>query len=109
MRPVPLVAPEQGRERLLALLREQREGAEEIRKLLAEPPAAVLEPLGLLTARDLLEAALRTTSAADGGSDETLAASVDLLYQSGLAAIDLLKMHTKMPKVPRGRASRPSA
>ena len=93
---------------LRSMLEEQRAGAEEILAMVDDPPARVREPLGVVTAHDLLTAALAAARLRDDASAQEVAASVNLLYESGLAAIDLLKVHSEMPRVPRGRAASPA-
>lgn len=89
---------------LRSIFEEQRSGAVEILALVDAPPEPVREPLGIVTAHDLLTAALAAARPAADAEAAELATAVNLLYESSLAAIDLLKVHSAMPRVPRGRA-----
>jgi hypothetical protein len=92
------------REQLTAMLRASGTELAELLAMTDAPPAAVREPLGVLTAGDLLRAAIRVGEAVDRPATDaaTLAAALNLQYEAMLAAIDLVKMHTAMAKVPRG-------
>ena|SRR5579859_85655 len=100
---MPLVASSYPAAKLREMLEEQRTGLNELLEMLADPPARVNQPLSVLTAQDLVRAALAAAQPRPDATPAELAASVNLLYESFLAAIDLLKVHSEMPKVPRGR------
>ncbi|HKV90670.1 MAG TPA: hypothetical protein VJQ43_05690 [Thermoplasmata archaeon] len=95
-------------ERLRSLLAEQREGLEELQAM-AESLAADsrLTPGFRRTVGDLLQGALETMRDLGGPGAEParLADAVNLGYATGLAAIDLMKSHSDLPKVPRARSS----
>jgi hypothetical protein len=69
------------------------------------PPGAVLDPMSLVTAADLVRAVLALSEAVDRPDAEakTLAAMVNVQYETLLAVIDLMKSHVDMPKVPHPR------
>ena len=100
---MPLVSSSMPVAQLREMLEDQRKGLDELLEMLADPPARVTEPLSVLTAQDLVRAALVAARPRADATSAELAASVNLLYESFLAAIDLLKVHSEMPKVPRGR------
>jgi len=100
---MPLVSASLPAAQLREMLEDQRNGLNELLEMLADPPARVNEPLSVLTAQDLVRAALVATQPRTEATEAELAASVNLLYECFLAAIDLLKVHSEMPKVPRGR------
>lgn len=95
--------------RLEELFTEQRDGVLGLMEFVANPPDPVREPLGLITARNLLEAALAAAPFQPGRSAEELAVAVNLLYESALAAIDLVKCHTESPRVPQRRVPKDPA
>jgi hypothetical protein len=109
---VPLVLDPEAlpMETLRALLKEQTEGVTELLEWATHPAAPVKETLGVLTALDLLKSALEVGRRAEHlqANRAEIAAAVNVQYEASLAAIDLVKMHSDLPKVPRGRAS-PSA
>jgi hypothetical protein len=109
---VPLVLDPSslGADRLQALVRELREALAETRELVEHPRGAVRDPASLECARELLDAALARTRP-DASDPVELAASANLAYAAMLAAIDLVKSHTDVPRVPRARGAgpRPSA
>ncbi|MCI4349078.1 MAG: hypothetical protein L3J93_02515 [Thermoplasmata archaeon] len=108
--PIVLDPATWSRERLLGTLRDHREALEETRGLLARPDLKELDPASLRTARELVESVLLLTDrlADDPGLPvDLLARVVNVQYDALLAAIDLMKSHADVPKVPAPR--RPSA
>ncbi|HTP55945.1 MAG TPA: hypothetical protein VML53_04665 [Thermoplasmata archaeon] len=67
------------------------------------PQARVLDPASLETARELLRSARALLGREGPRSPATLADEANLAYAVMLAAIDLVKSHTEMPRVPRGK------
>ena len=95
------------RAKLLELLRSQRSDLLETRDLLERPELPIRDPASLRTARDLVDALLAlgdATEAAAGVPDALLGTVVNLQYEGGLAAIDLMKSHSDVPAVPRRRS-----
>jgi hypothetical protein len=65
------------------------------------------DPLGIVTARDLLAAGIQLAEETEGGSVALTAAVVNVEYETLVAAIDLIKTHFGLPTVPRARAASP--
>jgi hypothetical protein len=106
---MPLIL-EPGRydERTLETLHaEMLEGLREAAESVEAPRGPVLDPGGLERARDLIEAARSAIARAGPRDRARLASDINLAYAATLAAIDLLKCHTDVPRVPRSRASTP--
>ena len=89
-----------GEEALRALVTEFSDTLVEMRDGSLSPcrSVTVLDPASLMTARELVDAALARMS--PQGSLAELAASANLGYCTMLAAVDLLKSHTNVPRVP---------
>ena len=93
----------------LQLLADQMlEGLEELRPRVVAPKAKVLDPQSLLTARELLDAAIAVLRRPGQRSEAELTADANLGYATSLAVLDLVKSHTDVPKVPPPRPVRPS-
>ena len=89
---------------LAELLSRLKEDLEETRGYVAAPKGRVLDPMSLRTARELVDAA-DALLGRPGPRDVRRQADVaNLVYAVMLAAIDLVKSHTDVPRVPRGRA-----
>jgi len=89
------------------LVKEMVEGLEELRPMATSPKARVIDPTSLLTARELLDAALATIRRPGERTDDELAADANLGYATQLAVLDLVKSHTDVPRVPRPRPKSP--
>lgn len=91
---------------LISMFREFVEELEEERKLLASPPAKVVEPELLPAAQELLECLLMSLQGLDPERlpHEELRRWVNLQYEASRVAIIHLKTFTQMSKVPRRRA-----
>jgi hypothetical protein len=63
------------------------------------------DPFGIVTAGDLLRAAIALGRATEGAPVALTAAVVNVQYETLLAAIDLIKTHYGLPTVPRGPAA----
>ena len=92
-------------EQLREMLRANREDFRETLAGLERPPGDILEPLSLLTAADLVRGVVSLSESIDRPEADTalLAAMVNVQYDTLLAAIDLMKSHVAMPKVPQRR------
>lgn len=84
--------------------------AQELRGALAEtleiaehPPARVLDPASLEAAADLLRSAIAVIDRAGNRDAKALAADINLAYATTVAAMDLVKSHTEMARVPTPR------
>jgi hypothetical protein len=62
------------------------------------------DPLGVVTAADLLRSAIDLGHATEGAPVALTAAVVNVEYEALVASIDLIKSHFGLPTVPRGRA-----
>jgi hypothetical protein len=102
---MPLVSepPSLSVEILQALLRSLREDLEETHELVLHPQGAVRDPVSLSTAAELLRSTRAILDHPGPRTPEALAAEVNLAYATMVAAIDLLKSHTDVPRVPRAR------
>ncbi len=87
---------------LAQLSRELSLGLAETRELVRHPRGPVRDPASLRTAEELLEAALARIGPPSAGSRRDLAAKANLAYATMLAVIDLVKLHTVVPRVPIG-------
>ena len=98
-------------DRLASLIREQSELLRQLSREMREQGGAWRDPGSRLTAEELVEDVLRLgVGALARGSDRAdptahLGDIANVQYGAMLAAIDLLKSHVDLPKVPR----RPSA
>ncbi len=90
-------------DRLREVVRELREELVGTRELLEAPPGTVRDAAGLATAKELIAATLASVDRVDPNDPGALAGAANLAYATLLAAIDLMKSHTDMPKVPRRR------
>ncbi|MFY9716892.1 MAG: hypothetical protein WAK40_03025 [Thermoplasmata archaeon] len=90
---------------LAELRRSLREDLGETRSLVDAPGARVVDPLSLVTARDLLESALALLDAPGDRDPRRAADEANLAYATLLAVIDLVKSHTELPRVPRGKGT----
>ncbi|HTT73140.1 MAG TPA: hypothetical protein VMG99_03185 [Thermoplasmata archaeon] len=109
-RAVPLILdPDAYEAAALAALRDRMlEGLAEVEAGLAAPRGNVLDPAGIELARELVRAA-RAAVGKPGASDRARrAAEVNLAYAAMLAAIDLQKCHTDVPRVPSPRKGSPA-
>ena len=89
---------------LLELAKEQREGPLEIRERIDSISASsVKDPASFRTARDLLQDAMEAMDhlGARSGDAAALAAATNIGYSAMLSAIDLMKSHSDVAKVPR--------
>jgi len=86
-----------------------RQDLAETEEFVRNPGGKVLDPASLLTAHELLLSA-REILARPGRQDrDALAKDANLAYAVLLAAIDLVKSHTDLPKVPPPRPAKPSS
>jgi hypothetical protein len=88
---------------LEALAREFAESLREVREMVDSPRGRVLDPASLEAARALLDASLAAVDPPASGDKARLAAQVNLGYAAMVAAIDLVKSHTDVPRVPPPR------
>jgi hypothetical protein len=93
---------------LVELRRSLREELAETLDLVANPRGRVLDPASLETARGLVEAALAVLDRPGERDARTLGREANLAYATMLAAIDLVKMHTDVPRVPPPRPAKRS-
>jgi len=78
----------------------------ELREGLPSPSPHVLDPASIVTARELIDAALAAMRDPLAVANSQRAANANLGYATMVAVIDLVKSHTDRPRVPR-RSSRP--
>ena len=86
----------------------RRSLGEELRELAAAPTPAgtrVVDPASLATVQELLASVLALLDRSPPDRPEDVAAEANLAYATLLAAIDLVKSHTDLPKVPPPRRS----
>ncbi len=81
------------------------EGLREVAEDLDAPRGKVVDAAGLERARDLIRAAQDALSGEVPPDPERLAAEINLAYAATLAAVDLMKCHTDLPRVPRPRST----
>jgi hypothetical protein len=107
---VPLVLePEKLPPEVLAELRRSlREELEETLELVVHPRGRVLDPASLGTAEELVLASLAVLDRPGDRDAQVLGEEANLAYATLLAAIDLVKMHTDVPRVPPPRPAKPS-
>jgi hypothetical protein len=91
------------RELLAALVRDLAEGLTETRDLVLQPRGRVLDPSSLLTAQELVDAALASLGRPGERSRAELAYDANLAYAAMISALDLVKSHTDAPRVPARR------
>ena len=82
---------------------ELREGLDETLESIAHPRGRVLDPASLETAAELVRAAIAQLDRPGPRDRGALGTDANLAYSSMLAAIDLVKMHTDVPRVPAPR------
>ena len=85
------------------LRRSLREDLESMLWQARHPSGTVREPAGLEAAAELLESALTLLDLPGPRTVEALGAEVNLAYATMVAAVDLIKSHTDVPRVPRAR------
>jgi hypothetical protein len=103
---VPLILdPDAYSEQVLStLVTEFANGLAEMRHGLEDPARAVLDESSMVTARELIDAALARINDSGRVTRVTQAANVNLGYATMNAVIDLVKSHTEGPIVPtRGK------
>ncbi len=77
-----------------------RQGLEETLELVEHPRGRVLDPAGLEAAGTLVRAALASIDRPGPREPRALGLDANLAYASLVAAIDLVKSHTDVPRVP---------
>lgn len=82
---------------------ELREGLGETLESIAHPRGKVLDPASLETAAELLRSAIAVIDSPGPRDRAGLGSEANLAYSTMLAAIDLIKMHTDVPRVPAAR------
>ena len=89
------------------LHRELREGLAEALEMVATPKGRVLDPASLETAAELVRSAAALLDRPGSRPVSSLGDEANLAYATILAAVDLVKMHTDVPRVPppRGRTA----
>ncbi len=92
-------------DRLVEMERSFREDLTGTLELVRQPRGRVLDPMSLRTAEELLTTtlALSEALAADGSDPARTAGLINVQYAVLLAAIDLVKSHTDVPRVPAAR------
>lgn len=90
------------------LLRSLTEDLAETRALVEHPRGRPLDPTGLGTARELIDATIAALRA-PGATPRELADRINLAYATMVASVDLVKCHTDVPRVPRGPSARAEA
>ena len=88
------------------LRRQLREDLAETLEAAVRPKGHVLDPASLETAADLVRASLAVLDRPGARDAAALGAESNLAYAAMLAAIDLVKMHTDVPRVPPPRPRR---
>ncbi len=97
------------RAELESLATEFTESLRETLDLVDHPRGRVLDPASLETARELVQSALAVLERPGDRSARALADAVNLGYATMVAAIDLVKSHTDVPRVPAPRPTSGSA
>jgi hypothetical protein len=82
------------------LVRSLRENLREVEALVEHPRGAVRDPASLVTALDLVRSTLSLLDRPGTPDRDRLAADANLAYATMLAAIDIVKSHTEVPRVP---------
>ena len=93
---------------LAELHRSLREDLAETAPMVDAPRGRVIDPASLDTARDLLNSSLALLDAPGAKDARRLADEANVAYAVMLAVTDLVKSHTDVPRVPRGRGSTPA-
>ena len=91
------------RETLEELRRTLRADLDETMQTVLRPRGAVIDPASLETAKELLTAAMAVLDRFGDRTADELASEANLAYATLLAAIDLVKSHTDVPRVPPPR------
>ena len=88
------------------LLRSLRDDLLETLEMVRRQRGKIVDPASLLTAQELLEATLALLDQPDARDPRRGVGEANLAYASMLAAIDLVKSHTDVPRVPvaKGKA-----
>jgi hypothetical protein len=89
------------------LRRSLRQDLEETLELIDRPRGAVRDPASLVAAGELVRAAARVLDRPGPRTPEQGAEEANLAYAVLLAAIDLVKSHTDVPRVPAPRRTPP--
>ncbi len=83
---------------------------DEMEELVHHPNRPVVDPASLRTAAELLEGVRKVLARPGPRTKEDLASEANLAYATMLAVVDLVKSHTKGPRVPPPRpVPRPGA
>jgi hypothetical protein len=90
---------------LRELHRSLLEDLSETLEFVRHPRGAVRDPASLAAAEDLLLASQAVVARTGPRGKPELATEANLAYAAMLAAIDLVKSHTDVPIVPRGRGA----
>lgn len=85
------------------LCRELREGLSETLESILNPRGRVLDATSLDTAAELVRASMAILDRPGARSATGLGEEANLAYAATLAAIDLVKTHTDVPRVPAPR------
>jgi hypothetical protein len=80
-----------------------RKDLEETLDTIRAPPGRVLDSAGLESAETLVRAALASIDRPGPREPRALALDANLAYAALVAAIDLVKSHTDVPRVPQRR------
>jgi len=91
------------------LRRSLREDLADTLEAVVHPRGAVRDPTSLETAKDLVEASIAVLDRPGAREPKRLAEEANLAYAAMLAAIDLVKSHTDVPRVPAPRARVPGS
>jgi len=106
---MPLILDLEGYEEatLRSIVASLREELAETLERVRNPSGHVLELAGVAAAEALVASTVDTIDRPGPRSRADLAREANLAYAVIVAAVDLLKSHTDLPKVPRRRASAP--
>ena len=91
------------REVLEQLHKTLRADLDETMQAVLRPRGAVLDASGLETARELLAATMAVLDRFGDRTADELAGEANLAYATLVAAVDLVKSHTDVPRVPPPR------
>ncbi|MCI4369226.1 MAG: hypothetical protein L3K09_06670 [Thermoplasmata archaeon] len=105
--PIILANSSQSDSQLRQMIRDTQEGLDELAERMADSGFPMVEPMGIYTARELLGSVSElVASLSTKGSDRAELVRVAIVqYDAMLAAIDLMKVHSSLPRVPRGASS----
>ena len=89
---------------LRKMSREMTEGLTGLAEWAADPKLPAREPLGVRAGAELFRAAAALGASAEEPSATApqVTAIVNAQYEAMIAGIDLVKMHSDLPKVPKG-------